>query len=245
MTQPSPEPVVEETLTAAILAALTAWLALVFPAVMATVVPNPAEIFRFERFWISQVDRLMPVLARLARRGWERTASELGVDLRWDPNDPYLQEILAQTRNLLVGIPDRVYRDVVKSMAAGRDKGETNDQIRQRVDNILNISGSENWPHRAAVITRTELGRFTEAGALAAARRIEQREQSVILKRWEDRDDDRVRRSHTRVDNQLRRLGEPFQVGRSSLQFPIDPAGHPDEIVNCRCELRFVRSGRG
>lgn len=244
MTQPEPQET-EESITPLVLAALTAWLALVFPAVMATPVPNPSAIFQFERFWITQVDRLMPVLARLARRGWERTASELGVELRWDPSDPYLEEILAQTRNLLVGIPDRVYRDVVKSMAAGRDRGETAAQIRQRVDNILNINGSENWPHRAVVITRTELGRFTEAGGLAAARRVEQREQSVILKRWEDRDDDRVRRSHERVDNQLRRLGEPFQVGRSSLQFPIDPTGHPDDVVNCRCRLRFVRSGRG
>lgn len=241
MTQPEPEEVTAESLTPLILAALTAWLALVLPAVMATAIPNPAAIFQFERFWTTQVDRLMPVLARLARRGWLRTASELGSPARWDPQDPFLEEILAQTRNLLVRIPERTYRDVIKSLAVGRDRGEDQAQLRQRVDNILNISGSENWPNRALVIARTEIARFTEAGALASARRIEQAERTTILKRWDDRDDDQVRRSHVRVDNQLRRLGEPFHVGRSSMQQPLDPRGVAQEVVNCRCRLRYVR----
>lgn len=242
MTQPEPEEVTEASLTPLVLAALTAWLALVFPAVMASAVPNPSMIFAFERFWTSQVDRLMPVLARLARRGWARTAGELDVRLPFRSDDPYLEEILAMTRNLLVRIPDRVYRDVIKTMATGRDAGEDLMQIRQRVDNILNINGSENWPNRALVIARTEIARFDEAGGLAAARRIEQVERSTILKRWDDRDDDKVRRSHARVDNQLRRLGEFFQVGRSAMQQPLDPRGAAQDVVNCRCRLRYVRA---
>lgn len=246
MTQPeSLEVPTEESLTSLVLAALTAWLALVFPAVMASAVPNPSEIFRFDRFWTAQVDKLMPHLARLARPGWLRAASELGSSARFDPADPYLEEILAMTRNLLVRVQDRVYQDVVKTMAVGRDNGETLAQIRQRVDNILNINGTENWPNRALVIARTEIARFNEAGALAAARRIEQVERSTILKRWDDKDDDRVRRSHTRVDNQLRRLGEFFQVGNSAMQQPLDPRGAAQDVVNCRCRLRFVRSQNG
>lgn len=244
MTQP--EEVTEETLGSWILVAILApWLALVGPAVLATTVPNPAAIFQFERFWISQIDKLMPVLARLARPGWLRTVSELDSTVRWDPNDPYLTEILAMTRNLLVRIPERVYQDVIRTMAVGRDNGENIQQIRQRVDNILNINGSENWPNRALVIARTETARFTEAGALAAARRVEQSERTVILKRWRDRDDSRVRRSHELVDNHLRRLGEPFQVGTSSLQQPLDPRGAADQVVNCRCRLEFVRVRNG
>lgn len=244
MTQPEPEEteeIQEAALTPLVLAALTAWLALVLPVVMATAVPNPAAMFQFERFWIEQVDRLMPVLARLARFGWSRTGRELGNRVAFDPQDPYLTEILAMTRNLLVRVPDRVYREVIRSLAAGRDKGEDLARLRQRVENVLNINGSENWPNRALVIARTETARFTEAGALAAARRIEQSERSMILKRWDDRDDDQVRRSHVSVDNQLRRLGEPFQVGRSSMQQPLDPRGGAAEVVNCRCRLRYVR----
>lgn len=242
MTQPEPEEIQEESLAPLVLAALTAWLALVLPAVMATVIPNPSAIFNFERFWTAQVERLLPFLARLARPGWTRTGRELGNQVPFDPNDPYLVEILQQTRNLLVRVQDRVYRDVIKTLATGRDRGETIVQLRQRVDSILNINGTENWRNRALVIARTEVARFTEAGALAAARRIEQTEQSVILKRWKDRDDRKVRNSHENVDNQLRRLGEPFQVGTSSMQQPLDPRGAAREVVDCRCRLVYVRS---
>lgn len=232
----------EESLTSQVLAALTAWLALVIAAVLASVaVPDLSAILRFEQFWTRQVDRLMPEFARLARQGWERAARELGVDLPFDPRDPELVELLSHVRNLLVRVPEETYRQVIKSLDTGRDRGESSTQLVARISNVLDINGSENWPNRAKVIARTEINRFTEAGGLAAARRIESSQRSVILKQWQDRDDDRVRRTHARVDNQLRRLGETFQVGRSQLQHPVDPAGFADDVVNCRCELKYVR----
>lgn len=243
MTQPEPQ-VAEESLTSQVLAALTAWLALVLPAVLAIVgVPDLSAILRFEQFWTRQVDRLMPEFASLARQGWERTARELGVDLPFDPRDPELVELLSHVRNLLVRVPDETYRQVIKSLEIGRDKGESQTQLARRISNVLDINGSENWPNRARVIARTEVNRFTEAGGLAAARHVELAERSVILKQWQDRDDDRVRRTHARVDNQLRRLGEAFQVGRSRLQHPVDPAGFAADVVNCRCVLHYVRVG--
>ena len=242
---PEAEVPAESQLTGLWLAALTVWLGLVLPAVMASAIggglPDPSAMWRFQDVWTAQVDRIMPYLVRLARRGWLRTAERLGVTLPWNPNDPELIELIAQARNLLVRIPDSVYDQVVKAMVTGADRGETRAQIAQRVNNILSITGSENWPHRASVIARTELVRFTEAGGLAAARRIEIVEGSVIRKRWKDRDDANVRRAHARVDNQLRRLGEPFEVGRSMLQHPVDPAGFPEDVINCRCELEYVR----
>lgn len=247
MTQPEAVPAQEEVpndaLNALILAAFTAWLALVLPAVMASPVPNPMAIFNFETFWTRQVDRLLPAFFRLARPGWIRTAQELDVRLPFDPKDPELVDLLAEVRNLWVGLQYRVFREVVKTMADGRDLGESVEQIRQRVDNVLNITGSANWPHRAAVGARTEMNRFEEAGGLAAARRIEIRDRVTILKRWDDSDDSAVRRTHARVDNQLRRLGETFQVGTSALQYPLDPSGSADDVVNCRCRLRYVRRG--
>lgn len=235
----------EDGLTALWLAALTVWLGLVLPAVMAPTLsgglPDPSAMWRYNDVWVAQVDRIMPILARLARPGWARTAQALGVRLPWDPRDPYLLENLAQARNLLVRIPEETYQQVVKAMVVGADNGESRAQIAARVNNILNINGSENWPHRASVIARTELNRFREAGGLAAAQRIQTDEGSVIRKRWQDRDDTRVRSSHARVDNQLRRLGEPFEVGRSMLQHPVDPSGFPEDVINCRCELDYVR----
>lgn len=247
MTQPQPVET-EDDLTALVLAAITVWLAAVLPAVMATVatygVPDLSAIWRFQDLWNRQIDRLMPVLARLARRGWESTMADLGRDIPFDPNDPHLTDLLQRVRNLLVRVPDEVYRQLVRSLATGRDRGESQAQLVQRIDSVLNVNGSENWPNRARVIARTELNRFTNAGTLAAAGNVQARG-ARLVKQWKDRDDSSVRRSHAAVDNEIRELGEPFHVGKSSLQYPIDPSGHPDDVVNCRCRLKILEVRRG
>lgn len=243
MTQPQADEQVQEELGLLVLASLTAWLALVFPAVMAPVAlggfPNLSMILAFEQFWNRQVDTWMPVLARLARRGWADGNSQLGLHIPYDPNSGELVDLLARTRNLLVRIPQETYQQVLKSLARGRDLGESNAQLIQRIDNVLNINGSENWPNRSKVIARTELHRFESAGVLGLGYAA-QRERRTIMKRWQDREDDRVRRAHARVDNQLRRLGEPFEVGASLLQHPVDPSGRPEDVINCRCRLELV-----
>jgi uncharacterized protein with gpF-like domain len=202
-------------------------------------------MWRFQGQWNAQVDRLMPTLISLSRRGWNRTAGDLDVSQAWDPNDPDVAELVQRTRNLLYAVPDRVYQEVIRSLSVGRNKGETADQLAKRVDNILNINGSVNWPERARVIARTEINRFTEIGSLASARRHQRVTGDILVKQWETRDDPRVRPGHAEVDNEVRRLGEPFHVGMSSLQHPVDPAGHPDDVVNCRCRLKIRRSRRG
>jgi hypothetical protein len=240
VTQPeqSETPVAEAALTSMVLAALAAWLAPTLAAVMLPTLsggmPNPQAMWSTSGIWTRWVDsRFMRVLTNLARPGWVRTMRDLDLDIPFDRKDPELLEILDQTRNLLVRVPDETYRQVVKVMADAVDKGESRAQIIARVDNILNTTGSENWSHRAAVIARTEINRFGEAGALAAGRRAERQTRRPLVKIWKDRDDTRVRGSHSRVDGQRRRLGEPFFVGRSMLQQPIDPSGFPEDVINC------------
>lgn len=244
MTQPTRpgEYTGEAAFQAAVYASLTAWLAQVAPAVMAPVarggVPDPSQIWRFQTFWAAQVDSLMPDLQRLARQGWQWVQDQFGTPypFAWDN---LLLEQLQRTRNLLVRIPDETYRQIVKTMATGLDKGEDKAQIAQRVDNILTVTGSENWDNRAQVIARTETNRFFQAGQVSSAQRIQEGRGIQIRKRWNDEDDASVRRSHRNVDNQLRQLRQPFDVGRSMLQYPGDPAGAAAEVVNCRCDLTF------
>lgn len=248
MTQPE-DPDVEQSLTGMWLAAIRSWLDLVLPAVMAPTAfggsPDPSAMWKFQGHWNAQVDRIMPTLVSLSRRGWNRTTADLEVKKAWDPQDPDLAEGLQRTRNLLYQVPERVYREVLKSLSVGRNKGETRDQLIARVDSILNINGSANWPERAKVIARTEINRFDEIGALSAARRVQRDTGQQLVKQWETRDDPRVRSDHAAVDNEVRRLGETFHVGKSALQHPVDPLGHPDDIVNCRCVLKIRRSRRG
>jgi hypothetical protein len=245
VSQPEPE-ATEQSLAGLWLAAIRTWLDAVLDAVMAPVrfgaPPDPSAMWKFQGSWNTQVDRIMPVLVSLSRRGWNRTSRDLDVTQAWDPRDPDLAELVQLTRNLLYQVPDRVYREILKSLSVVRNKGESPDRLARRVDSILNINGSVNWPERAKVIARTELNRFQEIGALASARRFQRQSGDTLVKEWETRDDPKVRPGHAEVDNEIKRLGEPFHVGKSSMQQPVDPTAHPDDSVNCRCRLKIRRS---
>jgi uncharacterized protein with gpF-like domain len=49
---------------------------------------------------------------------------------------------------------------------------------------------------------------------------------------WLTARDDRVRDSHQELDGEVAAVGDRFSNG---LLYPLDPAGPPEEIVNCRC----------
>ena len=253
MTQPQPPAQAEglsqaataaitASVAAVVLAELTGWLAEAKAAVLGGI----AGVFNLTAFgalnasWDLRVDRILDDLMRAARRGWEETAGQLGLNIPFDPTDPILVEQLNRTRNLLVRIDEEVYRMVVKAIADGTDRGESNVQIAARIDNILSVTGSENWPNRADVIARTEVTRFTEAGALSAAQRWQIRTGRVLEKQWVDRDDARVRRGHKDVDGDRQPLWGLFLVGMSLLRYPGDPSGLPHDVINCRCHLKFV-----
>lgn len=225
-----------------VLAELTAWLAEAKAAILGGIagVFNTTTFRALDASWNRRVDRMMPDLIRAARRGWEETAQQLGLDIPFNPHDPILVEQISRTRNLLVRIDDEIYRMVIKAIADGHDRGQGVDQIAAAIDNILSVTGSENWPNRADVIAQTEVTRFTEAGALSAAQRWEQVSGRRLVKQWVDRDDTRVRSGHRKVDGTRVSLGSLFPVGQSYLRYPGDPSGMPHDVINCRCHLKFV-----
>lgn len=240
MTQ-SAEPVQAEGMSSAAVAALAAafsvlvaaelsqWLQAASKAVLTGLRWNLTAFRALDLNWTRRVDGLMPDLVRAARAGWEETATQLGMRDRFDPSDPLLLDQLARTRNLLVQIDDEVYRMVIRAIADGTDAGEDQAAIAARIDNILSWTGSVNWPNRADVIARTEVTRFTEVGALAAARRYPR----PLLKVWKDRDDSSVRRAHEAIDGHAVGLYARFEVGMSMLNYPADPSGLPHDVINC------------
>ncbi len=53
---------------------------------------------------------------------------------------------------------------------------------------------------------------------------------------WHATQDDRTRDSHAEMDGQEVAMGESFITGNgNALEFPGDPNGPPEEVINCRC----------
>lgn len=237
----------ETAIAAYMLGAYTKWLASVLAAVLGGflrfgIAPDPGAIWSTVPLWERQVDELLDKLRLIARAGWINAGQQLGIDLRYNPDDPILVDQLLRTRNLLVRTPDEVYRQIIKALGDSVAAEETVENQVQRVRHVLDVTGTENWPARARTVAVTEVHRAWNFGALAASMRIQRREATVtIFKRWDAKEDSAVRPGHKRADGQTVSIYQPFIVNMEPLMMPGDPSGSPSNVINCRCKPLFSR----
>ncbi len=200
-----------------------------------------SQLFSLEPRWIKSVDKLMTDLAVIAKLGWDQGGREIDSRTPFNLGNPFVQQQLLRTRNLLVRISDEVYKEIVaalsKAVAQGLDiRGQA-----EAVRNVLDVTGSENWPARAKAVAVTEVNRAWNFGVIAHGLTVQQREGVLVLKRWDSRDDARVRLAHEDADGQIRPISQPFIVGGEALMAPLDPSGAPSNVINCRCKARLRR----
>lgn len=149
-------------------------------------------------------------------------------------------------RNRMSRTPDSVFAQITTKLREGATEGWAPDELAAHIDDILTDSGTANWPGRAMVVARTEaIGAYnagTHAGFLAlAAQEGGQWEHS-----WLATHDTHTRRTHARetgADGQRVPLAQPFIVGGFALAYPGDPAGPPQEVIQCRCSELLHRKG--
>lgn len=88
--------------------------------------------------------------------------------------------------------------------------------------------------YEAERILRTEVNRAFNLASFgqqeALARNI-----PGLQKMWAATGDSRTRRTHLLAHGQIKLVNEPFEVGVAELMMPLDPAGPPEEVINCRC----------
>lgn len=83
---------------------------------------------------------------------------------------------------------------------------------------------------RTEIITRTE--------TIKAMNNISTRFYGIVgvaQHEWVTKQDNRVRGAHEQADGQVVNVGTPFKVMGESLMYPGDPAGSPENIIECRC----------
>jgi len=104
--------------------------------------------------------------------------------------------------------------------------GVSTSELSRRLIGNWTGDGGPLSPGRASRIARTETAAATNYGKMegykaANVKRIE----------WVSMDDGNVRDSHD-ITGETIAVGETFSNG---LQYPLDPAGPPEEVINCRC----------
>lgn len=113
---------------------------------------------------------------------------------------------------------------------AGRIASETDiaDEIKRSVK-----GRTDQAMRRAMTIARTEKGRVVSDSKLDAMRKAKDAGADIV-KQWDSTLDGKTRKSHRKLDGQIRELDEPFEVSGHKGMAP-HKFGRPEEDINCRC----------
>lgn len=182
-----------------------------------------------------------------------QASSDIGYNIHLDVpfNLPSKQEIYAigsrneENRRSLMearairnfqGFTQTTTNDILKTIERGMNESKTLDEIAK---DIITYFG-EYAPGRAKTIARTETLLAVSMGQKAA----EEDASSLIpgmKKQWISAGDERVRDSHENLDGQTIEVGKSWKtMNGANLEFPRDPRGPANEIINCRCSWLMI-----
>ena len=144
---------------------------------------------------------------------------------------------LIQSSQKLKSVNPNTQKKIANQLREGLEAGEGINELASRVRQVLGSNRT-----RALTIARLETG-----SAVSAGRHAGLEASGMKLKSWLSARDNAVRDSHreaeaTYVDGIP--LEQPFKVGSATLMYPTDPAGPPEEIINCRCVELAIMPGK-
>ena len=88
---------------------------------------------------------------------------------------------------------------------------------------------------RAQTIARTEAHGSSQGISLDVAGETE----IPMVKIWLTNDSDTTREDHSDANGQKRALNKPFDVGGEQLDYPGDPSGSAENVINCKCVIGY------
>jgi hypothetical protein len=137
---------------------------------------------------------------------------------------------LTDTANRMVATTEGTWARARAQLIEGFSAGESIEELSSRLMTISDWS-----ERRAATVARTEIIAASNAGSLAEMRAF----QPDASKVWLATMDSRTREAHREADGETVLLDGTFTVGGEELDFPGDPSGSPENVINCRCSLLY------
>lgn len=117
---------------------------------------------------------------------------------------------------------------IAGSLARGIASADSYANIARNIASDSNVGFN-----RAMRIARTEGTRISNESAFDASKEAANAG-SDVAKQWSAALDSRTRETHAMCDGEIVELDETFSNG---LEYPGDPAGGAEEVINCRCAL--------
>lgn len=207
---------------------------------------NPDDIFDVLRRNGELTEDLLPLLEAAAREVLEAGASTLGLpapnmnSLTWravleNRVGRLVQGVNVNGTTVYAGWNQQIHADLVKSLAAAYQNGESVDGAIGRIADVLGVdpNNPKAVGYRAERIARTETIGLSNELALE-----QMRESGVVAqKEWYSIGDNRTRDSHANINRTRIPIGDDFNVNGYLAQGPHDWSLPASETVNCRCRL--------
>ncbi len=134
-------------------------------------------------------------------------------------------------------LDDEIRSVIEESIAKGLDPSP------QRIADIVYKNYSKKVNGRAKIISITETQSLAEKTKNVEAQKTQESlpfHQQKLKKVWIATLDEVTREWHAEADGQEVDILDSFTVNDEQLQYPGDPEGSPDNIINCRCSFATV-----
>lgn len=119
---------------------------------------------------------------------------------------------------------------ITGEISRGLSSGQMYNEIARNVSNWARIP-----KNNAMRIARTEAHRIQCKATYDAQHKAKDKGADVV-KQWDASLDGSTRKSHRKLDGQIRELDEPFEVNGHKAMYPSG-FGRPEEDINCRCAI--------
>jgi len=180
------------------------------------------------------LEEFLEDFATVARGAREAAAAELWLDELGREDD--VEELapaetlrfLRQRRNMIKDSGEDIHRQIMETIQAGLDEGETMDELAERTRSAFN--GISKDRAEAIAVTETTV-------AYESARMETLRAAGVEFKEWLTSQDERVRLDHFMVDGVVVPIEETFEVGGEKMMHPGDPNASAGQVIRCRCVM--------
>lgn len=159
------------------------------------------------------------------KQGSQAIASLLGVSASDVLATPFVVKFIEQRSFLMLKVNETTRETLKTTLREGVALGEDIGAIRERISAVYTEAGG----FRAETIARTEVGASQNFG-----RNAEMLNQKVEKKVWVATFSN-TRDAHAEADGQVVGANEAYSVGGESLDYPGDPSGSPENVINCQC----------
>lgn len=185
-------------------------------------------------------DGLLAAMRKAGEVALDTAGSQLFKEIGRD--DPFkfppeaVLEYARARENKLKDVPQETFDRIKATLEEGITKGDTTEELATRIRAEFNAIDQG----RARVIATTET-----SAAYGAGRDEAMQQAGIGFKQWLTSGNDNVRAAHAAANEQIVGIDEMFDVGGEQLQFPGDPTGAPENVINCHCVSIPVETAEG